>query len=40
MGPVRVPVEVTVHPDVVVFEAPDWVPDVVLDDAHRLFFGG
>jgi hypothetical protein len=38
LGPVCVPVEVTVHTDVVAFEAPDWVPDCVLDHAHRLLF--
>jgi hypothetical protein len=40
LGSVRIPVEITHFPGVVQFEAPDWVPDAVLDDAHRIIFGG
>jgi hypothetical protein len=38
LGQMCVPVEVTVHTDVVAFEAPDWVPDSVFDYAHRVLF--
>ncbi len=39
VGSLCIPVEVTVHTDVVEFETPDWVPDTVLDSAHNIVFG-